>query len=91
MAKRVTLVPRLDTAASAALREDILAAQNEDLVFDGAGVEQIGGLCLELLMSAGVLWAKAGHAATLENPSLQMVDDLKRFGLTPDTLLESAA
>ncbi len=91
MAKMVTLVPKLDTAASVALRDEILAAVDEDLVFDGTVVEQVGGLCLELLMSAGTLWPKAGHSVSLENPSMQMVDDLKRFGLTPDTLLESAA
>ncbi len=91
MAKKVTLVRKLDTAASAALRDEIRAAAGNDLIFDGAGVEQIGGLCLELLMSTGTLWPKDGRSVSLENPSLQMVDDLKRFGLTPDTLLETAA
>lgn len=91
MAKRVTLVSKLDTAAATALRDEIRAAVGGDLIFDGADVEQIGGLCLELLMSTGTLWPKAGHTASLENPSFQMVDDLNRLGLTPDTLLESAA
>lgn len=91
MAKRVTLVPRLDTAASEWLRDEILSAAGEDLIFDGAAVEQLGGLCLEILMSAGVLWPNAGRSASLENPSTQMVDDLGRYGLAPDTLLENAA
>ena len=91
MAKKVSLSAKLDTAASALLRDEFLTHENEDLVLDGSAVEQLGGQCLELIMSVGVLWAKAGHKVTLEAPSPQMVDDLKRFGLTPDTLLESAA
>lgn len=91
MAKRVTLAPRLDTAALTALRDQVLACTDDDIVFDGKDVEQLGGLCLELLMSAGTLWPKAGRSVSLEDPSPQMIDDLKRFGLTPATLLESAA
>jgi len=91
MAKTVSLAPKLDTAATASLREEVLAATDEDLVFDGANVEQLGGLSLELLMSVGALWKKAGKSVALENASPQMIDDLKRYGLTPDTLLEFAA
>ncbi|MEM6388047.1 MAG: STAS domain-containing protein [Pseudomonadota bacterium] len=91
MVKQVTLSPKLDTAATAELRKNLLSAKDEDLVLDASSVEMIGGACLELLLSAGVLWKKAGHSITLENPSDQMADDLGRFGLTPDTLLEYAA
>lgn len=91
MAKQLNLAARLDTAASADLRNEILACESEDLVFDGSAVEQLGGQCLELLMSVGVLWKAAGHAVSLEDPSPQMIDDLARFGLDPDTVLEGTA
>lgn len=91
MAKQVSLAPKLDTSSTAALRDELLAAQDDDLVFDGSKVEQLGGLTLELLISVGALWRKAGRSVTLENPSEQMVDDLRRYGLTPDSLLEFAA
>lgn len=91
MVKRIPLAAKLDTAAAAPLRDDIAAARGEDLVLDGAGVEQLGALCLEVLMSAHALWTAEGRSVTIENASAQMADDLGRFGLTPDTLAECAA
>ncbi|MEO0946443.1 MAG: STAS domain-containing protein [Pseudomonadota bacterium] len=91
MAKQISLASKLDTASTAALRDEVLSAQEQDLVFDASQVEQIGGLTLELLISVGTLWRKAGHSVTLNNPSEKLVDDLKRLGLTPDTLLEFEA
>lgn len=91
MVTQVALAPKLDTAASVELRKALIAAKDDDVVFDASAVEMVGAMCLELLMSAGVLWPKAGHSVSLENPSPQMTDDLGRFGLTPDTLLEYAS
>lgn len=91
MVKRVALGRKLDTAASSALRDELLTAADSDIVLDGAEVEQLGALCLEVILSVVALWPKSGHSVSLENPSSQMVDDLGRFGLTPDTLLECAA
>ena len=91
MAKQVSLASKLDTSSTAALRDEILAAQGEDLVFDGSQVEQFGGLALELLISVGALWRKAGQTVTMENPSDHLVEALQRLGLTPDTVLEFAA
>lgn len=91
MAKQVSLAPKLDTAMAVSLREELLAAAGDDLVLDGSNVEQLGGLSLELLMSVGALWRKDGHSVSLEKASPQLVDDLNRFGLTPDTLWEFTA
>ncbi len=91
MVKRVPLAPKLDTATSSELRDTLLAAKDEDIVLEADKVEMLGAACLELLMSASVLWRKAGHSITLEKVSPQMTDDLGRFGLTPETFLEFAA
>ncbi len=91
MVTRVVLAPKLDTAASAELCKSLQAAKDDDLILEAGAVEMIGALCLELLLSAGVLWTQAGHSISLENPSQPMSDDLGHFGLTPDTLLEYAA
>ncbi|MEL7151570.1 MAG: STAS domain-containing protein [Pseudomonadota bacterium] len=91
MVKKVSLAPKLDTAASADLRKALVDAQGDDLVLDASAVEMIGGQCLELLLTASVLWQQAGHSLTLENTSEQMTDDLSRFGITPDGLMEYAA
>lgn len=91
MVKQVSLAPKLDTAASADLLKSLTDAQGEDVVLDAAAVEMIGGNCLEILLSAGAIWKAAGQMITLENASPQMTDDLGRFGLTPETVLEYAA
>jgi len=90
MAKKLSLAAKLDTALVPALREECLDAYGEDLVIDGSQVEQLGGLALELLISIGSLWRKAGNSVTLENPSEKLIEDLARYGLSPDTLLEFA-
>jgi chemotaxis protein CheX len=81
----------MDTAASVELRAKLFAAKDDDIVFDAAAVEMLGARCLELLMSAGVLWKLADRIVSIENVSPQMIDDLGRFGLTPETLLEYEA
>ena len=84
MAKEVVLDAKLDSAAVDQLKATLLGAQGEDITLDGSPVEQLGGLCLELLMCVRHLWAAAGNTVTVKTPSAQMVDDLGRFGLTPE-------
>ena len=91
MVKKVSLAPKLDTAASAALGTTLIEAQGDDLVLDGSAVQMIGGQCLELLLTAAVIWKRSGHTIELENLSDEMTDDLGRFGVTPDQLLECVA
>ena len=82
MAKTVVLDAKLDSAAADGLKSTLLELQKDDVTLDGSSVDQIGGLCLELLMSVRHLWAAQGKTVTLEAPSEQLIDDLGRFGLT---------
>lgn len=91
MGKEVPLAAKLDTAASAELRASLKAAEDGDVVLNASAVEMIGGMCLEILMTAGVVWKAAGHHISLQDPSPQMTEDLARFGLTAETLLEYTA
>ncbi len=91
MVKRVALASKLDTAAATELRKSLIEAQGEDIVLEGAEVKMIGALCVEALMSVAAVWKSAGQSVTIEDPSPEMIDDLGRLGLTPDTLLEYAA
>lgn len=84
MAKRIRLEPKLDTSAAEGLAGELAAAEGEDTVLDGAAVELLGGLCLELILSARHLRAKAGRSLTLADPSPALAEDLRRFGLSTD-------
>lgn len=88
MAKRLALGPKLDTASAPGLRDQLLAGIDGDLALDGGAVEQLGALCLEVILSAAALARSAGHRVTVENVSDAMVENLGRFGLTPETLTE---
>ena len=82
MAKQLVLDTKLDSAAAEALQTTFLASTDDDIVLDGSGVEQLGGMCLELIMGARHLWGESGKSVTLENASPHMIDDLRHFGLT---------
>ena len=90
MVTQVALAERLDTAASDPLREALLAAQNNDVKLDGRSVEHLGAACVELLMSAEVLWKSSGHQITIQNTSHQMAQDLASLGVTPDSFLKGS-
>ena len=86
----INLGPRLDSAAAEGLKDEICAKADQDLVIECSQVEQLGGLCLEVLMIAASLRHRNGKSVQFEAPSAQMIDDLGRFGLTTDSLLEIA-
>lgn len=86
MVKRIVLAERLDSGAAAALREELVNAQEDDLVLDATSVKLIGGLCLELFMCARSIWAANGQALAIEDPSGDFVEGLARFGLDVETL-----
>lgn len=90
MVNRLNLNQRLDSAAAERLRDDLSGAEGDDLALDASGVEVLGGLCLELLMCAGQVWAAAGRTFSIENPSPDFADNLARFGLSPETLSTGA-
>lgn len=83
MTERVLLTAKLDSSAAMALRDRLLTAKDEDVVLDGSNVDFLGGLCLELLMSARHLWSAAGKTLSLETPSDRLIEDLGRFGVSP--------
>ena len=86
MAKRLLLDAKLDSSAADGLRKTLSAATGQDLLFDASKVELLGGLCLELLMSAHHLWQQAGQTFFVEAPSPQFVENLGRFGVSADQL-----
>lgn len=59
----------LDLGAAASLREALLAARGSPLELDASGVERLGGLCLQVMLSAQRTWDSDGIAFRVRNPS----------------------
>lgn len=91
MAQRLVLDAKLDSSSAGKLRDELVAANGEDIVLDAAHVDQLGALCVEVLMSARHLWAQQNKSLTIESPSLQLVDNLGRMGLSLDDIVTGEA
>lgn len=62
MQGRYPLPARLEGPALQQVRTDLLALRGGDLDLDGAGVQRVNGLGLQLLMSAVKTWDHDGRA-----------------------------
>ncbi|MGH7028770.1 STAS domain-containing protein [Brevundimonas sp.] len=62
MSVAISLPAVLDLRAAEPLRAQILAVRGQALTLDGASVERLGGLCLQVLLSARQTWAADGQA-----------------------------
>lgn len=70
----------LDIHAAEPLRVQLLALRGQSVVVDGSGVERLGGLCLQVLMSAQKTWASDGHSLVIEGVSRDFADQWNAFG-----------
>lgn len=91
MAQRLVLKAKLDTSSAPQLRDDLVAADGQDLILDATQVEQLGALCAEVLLSVRHLWMQKKQSVTIENPSSQLIDNLGRMGLSLDDLVTGDA
>ena len=86
------LPEKLDTAACVDLEPKLRAALGNPLTFDAQKVTFLGGLCVELLLSARADCAAAGQPLAVHNPSEDMVKGLELLGLSlSDITYEVAA
>lgn len=60
MSASLTLDPVLDLRAAGPLRAALLERRGAALRVDASGVERLGGLCLQVLLSAQHTWAEDG-------------------------------
>jgi len=61
----VVLPAVLDIRAAEPLKTELLAAWGQALTLDASGVERLGGLCLQVLLSARKTWAADGQTLTV--------------------------
>ena len=86
MTATVVLAPVLDLRAAEPLKGELLAARGQPLTLDGSAVERLGGLCLQVLLSAVRTWRADGQALTFVNASEALAAQWSAFGALPSDL-----
>ena len=79
----VSLPPVLDLQAAEPLRAELMAQRGRSLTIDASQVSRLGGLCLQVLLSARKTWAEDGVSFRLDEPSEALTEQLAAFG-APD-------
>lgn len=80
--RHVHLTEILDLKAAAPLRDEILAARGGALRLDASRVQRLGGLCLQVLLSAQRTWQVDGASLRIADPSPEFQEALTLFGAT---------
>ncbi|WP_312597550.1 STAS domain-containing protein [Brevundimonas sp.] len=89
MADVLVLPEILDLKAAAPLKAELVARRGQDLVLDASGVQRLGGLCLQVLLSAARTWAADGVNLRLGSVSQPLGEQWAAFG-APDLINEGA-
>lgn len=76
----LVLPPVLDLRAAALLRTGLLQSRDADLQIDASEVRQLGGLCLQVLLSAHATWQADGRVFQLGSASDEFVAGMALFG-----------
>lgn len=87
MAEPVVLPAVMDLRAAGVLTTELLARRGQPLTVDASGVERLGGLSLQVLLSAAKTWAADDLPLTIAPLSEAFVEQCRAFGaarLAPD-------
>ena len=76
----LTLPATLDIQYAETLRSQLLALRGQPVAVDGSAVERLGGLCLQVLLSAQQTWARDGQAMSLDAVSEDFTNQWNSFG-----------
>lgn len=78
--QRFDLPERLDSTFARDLYDQIDAHKGSDLSVNGESVVKIGGLCLQVLLSAQDEWRRHDHAFHIHTPSETLSDLMTAIG-----------
>ncbi|HEY0438088.1 MAG TPA: STAS domain-containing protein [Phenylobacterium sp.] len=76
----VRLPEIMDLNAARPLAADLLELRGGAVTLDGSQVTRLGGLCLQVLLSAQATWAADGQAFQVAAPSPEFDQTLSLFG-----------
>lgn len=77
---QIALAPVLNSAAANDLAGELLAVRGWPIILDASAVEQLGGLCLQVLLSASRTWAADNVSYALTLPSQAIRDQSAVYG-----------
>ena len=86
MSAILTLPAVLDLRAAAPLKAELLAVRGQETALDGSAVERLGGLCLQVLLSALATWRGDGQVLTFINVSEALASQWSAFGASASDL-----
>jgi len=76
----LSLSPILDLQAAEPLRAELMVLRGRPLSIDASQVGRLGGLCLQVLISARKTWAEDGQSLSVDDPSDAFTEHLASFG-----------
>ncbi|QYF86190.1 STAS domain-containing protein [Brevundimonas sp. PAMC22021] len=79
----LTLGPVLDLRAAEPLKAELLSRRGKAVALDASGVDRLGGLSLQVLLSARKTWAADGQPFTVQAASDAFATQWEAFGASP--------
>ncbi len=76
----------MDLKAAAPLADQLIKRRGQPIVLDASRVQRIGGLCLQVVLSARDTWNADGLPFSVANPSAAFLESLELFGADADHL-----
>lgn len=76
----LSLAPILDLQAAEPLRAELMVLRGRPLSIDASQVSRLGGLCLQVLISARKTWVEDGQSLSVDEPSEAFTEQLASFG-----------
>lgn len=87
----ITLPAILDIRAAEPLKSELMQRRGHAVTLDASGVERLGGLCLQVLLSAIKTWKADGQALIFLNVSQALTEQWTGFGASPDDFVAQDA
>jgi chemotaxis protein CheX len=73
----------LDIRAAEPLQANLMAVRGQPVTLDASQVERLGGLCLQVLLSARRTWAADGHDLVVASDNAAFSEQWAAFGAAP--------
>lgn len=80
LAPNLALPASLDIQQAAPLQAQLLGLRGQAVTLDGSAVERLGGLCLQVLLSAQCTWIGDGQALRINPVSEAFAQQWTAFG-----------